>query len=1074
MPRYPFLFNHFARIIFGAILAAMVMTSCQTNYSDDLKEVLAGLDGPVDYSSEIKPILSDRCFACHGPDDAKREAGLRLDLPAAAFGELPDNPGKRAIKAGSPNQSQMVLRILSEDQEMIMPPPESNLSLNTHEKALLIKWIDQGAEYKPHWAFTPPQTPPLPKVNDEDWSDNPIDLFVLEALDMRGMKPSPPATKEILLRRVAFDLTGIPPTVDQIESFLADSSPQAFERVVEEMLSNPTYGERMAVDWLDLARYADTHGYTVDRYRDMSPWRDWVIKALNENMPYDQFVTWQLAGDLLPNPTREQIIATGFNRNHQQNMEGGIVDEEFRVEYVADRTNTLGTAFLGLTLGCARCHDHKYDPVSQEEYYQLFSFFNQINEAGQIDFSNAMPVPTLLLTDEKVDSIVDYLDQKMDGLENAMAASAENERFESWMTRERHKIAAKKLPAGLIAHFPLDRHTNNRLVPGRAGVMRQQFISEDIPAKYQNGRKGAGLRLDGDAWLDLGDVGIFDRHDAFSVALWINLPETLSDGVIFHKGDGAALYNFRGYHLALKDDRFELLLARTTPNNAIVKYVDHVPKNEWIQIVFAYDGLGKAEGLQLYINGRKQTGKTKVDNLYKSILFNRKKEPGLQLGARWRGIGVKGATIDDVMVFNRALTEMEAIQLYDPLHFSSLCRTAVNGQSASIDKDLWKAYYTATQNQEWRAQQEELRRWLVKKAEVLDTVPELMVMEEMAERRPTFVLDRGQYNVYKHEVKPDVPASLSTMKANLPRNRLGLAKWLFDPTHPLTARVAVNRYWQLLMGHGIVQTAEDFGNQGSLPTHPKLLDWLAHYFQSSGWDVKALLKKIVLSRTYQQSSIASADRLVQDPDNEWYARGPSERLAAEMLRDQALFASGLLNEQIGGVSVYPYQPENLWKVNGGKYLAPTREQVYRRSLYTIWKRSVPHPTQSTFDAPDRNECQPRRQKTTTPLQALILMNDPTFIEAARVLGAQISKDKDKGLSLAFVQLTGRKPTSEEVTLLNELQSLEVKKFRAAPEKMEGWLSTGLTKVESKEKVLLAANTVVASTMMNMDASLIKR
>ena len=1057
------------------IVPAIFLQACGPTLPDDLQVAMAQLPEDIDYSMHIKPLLSDRCFACHGPDEAKREAGLRLDIEEEATAALVESPGKFAIVPGRIGQSEVFHRILSSDPEQLMPPPESNLSLTTEEKALLLAWIKEGATYKPHWAFTPPQKPDVPEVKNSSWPKNEVDHFILKSLEERNWQPATPASRDILLRRISFDLTGLPPTEAQWQRFMSSRDEDILEQLVDEFLASPQFGERTAVDWLDLSRYADTHGYTVDRYRDMSPWRDWVIKALNENMPYDQFVTWQLAGDLMDNPTREQKIATAFNRNHQQNMEGGIIDEEFRVEYVVDRTNTLGTAFLGLTVSCARCHDHKYDPISQKEYYQLFSFFNQVNEAGQIDFSNATPVPTLLLTTPRVDSITQYLDQQINDANGQIAnARTKVSAFDVWLKNDRKELSTQRWPEGLVAYFNCDQTLKNNIRGSQIGVLRQQHIKEDIQPNFGPGKKGQGLHLDGDAWLDLGKVGVFDRHDPFSVSVWVNIPKDVENGVIFHKGDGAALYNFRGYHMALKNNRIELLMACTTPNNAIIKYAEDLPRDAWSHVVFTYDGTGTADGLKYYLNGVEQVTETEVDNLYKSILFDRKNEPGLQFGARWRGVGIGNSQIDEISVFDKTLTAIDVGFLFSPDKFKLLCEAEVTKLNAD-QKDLWRAHYFAHFVNPIKKSKAERRHLLLKKAKLLDTVQELMVMEERSKPRASYILDRGQYDAYREQVYASTPSAILPMDPTLPKNRLGLAKWLFSPEHPLTARVAVNRYWQLLMGRGIVKTAEDFGNQGSLPTHPQLLDWLAMHFSESGWDVKLLLKLIVLSSTYQQSSQATEEKLRDDPENIYYSRGPSDRLAAEMLRDQALAASGLLDDRIGGQSVYPYQPDDLWKVNGGQYRAPEKDQVYRRSLYTIWKRSVPHPTQSTFDAPDRNECQPRRQKTTTPLQALVLMNDPTFVEASRELAQEILKvDAREGITKVFVRLTGRQPAEMEMNLLLELREKEILNFQENPRKLEGWLNAGLSNSQESNRVMLAANTVVASTIMNMDASLIKR
>lgn len=1053
--------------------------SCGPDLPAEIDAVTDQLPEKLDFNIHVKPILSDRCFACHGPDKAKQKAGLQLDIPETAYAELPESPGKYAIKPGNLNGSEVFHRLITTDPERIMPPPESDLALTDYEKAVLIRWIQEGAEYKSHWAFIKPESSEPPEVEQD--AINEVDHFVFRKIAQQGWTPQPEADKALLLRRLSFDLTGLPPTPEEIDAFLADDAPDAYEKQVDRLLASPQYGERMASDWMDLARFADTHGYTVDRFRDMSPWRDWVIQAFNKNMPYDQFVTWQLAGDLLPDPTREQLLATGFNRNHQQNMEGGIVDEEFRVEYVADRTNTLGAAFLGLTMECARCHDHKYDPISQQEYYQLFSFFNNVKEAGQISWDNATPVPTMLLTDPQVDEITRFLEEKVDQERSAMSdlAQAQESVFNDWLEGSRNALLQKgPWPNGLVAHFPLeDAGLANRLDPRNKGTMKQQHVQHAISPNLQKGFTGQGLLLDGDAWLDLRPAGVFERHQPFTVGIRAHIPASLKNGVLFHKGEGAALYNFRGYHLAIKDGRLEMLMAHTTPANAVVEYVADFPREEWIQLTLTHDGTGTAAGFKLYINGKEANTEVETDNLYKSILFGRNNnEPGLQIGARWRGQGAKGTTVDDIVVFDRELTALEVIQMASPEQWEALCKKPA-AQLSSSERQMFQAYFLHQQTPQYQRHQLEIENLLARRNATLDTVQEIMIIQEMAKPRPAFILERGQYDAHGEQVFPATPERIFPMPEDLPKNRLGLAQWLFHPDHPLTSRVVANRTWQQFFGRGLVPTTEDFGNQGELPSHPELLDWLAVQLMESNWDMKVLVKTIVMSATYRQSSQAPKVVMEGDPENIWLARGPSARLTAEMLRDNALSAGNLLVKKIGGPSVKPYQPEGLWRINGGRYTADKGDKLYRRSLYTIWKRTVPHPTQATFDAPSRDNCTVRRQKTSTPLQALVLLNDPVYVEAARAIGYLISRSDNpkSGIEQAFQRLTGRPPAAGELDLLLELQQAELQKFTQQPEKIKGWLSAGeFVPLDDQEPALLAANTVVASTILNADATIIKR
>ncbi|MDH3650488.1 MAG: DUF1553 domain-containing protein, partial [Saprospiraceae bacterium] len=936
---------------------------------------------------------------------------------------------------------------------------------------------------KSHWAFIKPELRSEPTSFNIEWGHNTIDNFILAKVEAIDRRPSKEADKETLLRRVAFDVTGLPPSLNDMNQFLVDQSPGAYESVVDRLLASPQYGERMATDWLDVARFADTHGYTVDRYRDMSPWRDWVIKAFNDNMSYDQFVLWQLAGDLLDAPTREQLIATGFNRNHQQNMEGGIVPEEFRVEYVADRTNTLGTAFMGLTMECARCHDHKFDPISQKEYYQLFGFFNNVNESGQISFNDAMPVPTILLTDQETDETLKFLSGQIEKTKAEMheIEEASKDELQRWFEQGRSRILheLKGLPDNLVARYRLNSIPFiNSMKHSQEAHMEQQFVSTQIIPQLVEGVEKMGLKLDGDAWLDLDQVGVFDRASPFSIGIWVKIPERLENGVLFHKGEGAILYNFRGYHLALKDNRLELMMAHTAPDNAIIEYVNDIPRERWTHLMMTYDGTSSAEGLQLYVDGTEVQTEVATDNLYKDILFgySTQSEPGLQIGARWRGIGAKGTIVDEIMVFDRQLNSLEVLQTVDPSSLAKMLQKSVD--SLSVDEvEALHAFYLQHHVPARKTKLSQLHKLRQEVNEVVDTVQEAMVMREMPQPRATYVLNRGQYDVPLDKVEPGTPVNILPFPDSLSRNRLGLATWLTSPDHPLTARVLVNRIWQQFFGKGLVSTAEDFGSQGSLPTHVELLDWLAVDFQSADWDIKRLVKMIVMSATYRQSSIGEATDRMDDPENLYLSRGPSLRLTAEMVRDNALTASGLLVRKIGGPSVRPYQPEGLYAIQGTTYQQDSGEELYRRSMYTFWKRTIPNPTQSTFDAPTRANCTVRRQKTSTPLQALVLLNDPIYLECAKVIGEQISKsvDASEGIKTAFRKLTGRHPHETEMKILLSLREEELIKFVEYPERRKGLLEIGSYAISgSIDPSQVAANTVVASTILNADATLIKR
>ncbi len=1044
--------------------------SCKMDLPEPVELASQDLPEQIDFNFHVKPILSDKCYFCHGPDLTNQKAGFSLHTEEEAFSLL-ENSGKRAIVPGKPGSSELVHRILSHQAEIQMPPPESNLPLTEYEKALLIRWIEQGAEYKKHWAYLPPKRSEPVKVNSPVPLVNAIDTFIVARLEKEGLPLQAQADKETLLRRLSFDLTGLPPTVDELNAFIADHSPDAYEKAVDRLLASPHYGEKMATNWMDVARYADTHGYSVDRYRAMWPWRDWVIDAFNQNQAYDEFITWQLAGDLLPNATKAQKLATAFNRNHAQNMEGGIVNEEFRIEYVADRTNTFGKAMLAHTMECARCHDHKFDPVSQKEYFQLFSFFNQVDEAGQISWDDAMPVPTMLLTDERQDSIIQFLEQSIQQKEQEVEQLRKQPSAILTSSPNPSKYS-QYLQRGLLAHFDFN-HTVQNQFPNRLDPTQKAKISEAqswkktvLEPTLTQGRNGKGVLLNGDDPLALGKVGIFSRAQPFSIGIWVKIPQALENGVIFHKGQGAILYSFRGYHLAIRDNKLEALMAHTWPYNNIIKLsTQEIPKEEWVHLTLTYDGSSTAEGLRLYLDGDELSMAVEKDNLYKDILFPKlEEEPGLRIGARWRGTGIKGAEVDEVTVYGRSLMEAEI----------GLLSGKETTLSATQEKELTMVHQSAPYREKQRALVD-LRRSL---NALLDSIPEIMVIDELETRRKTHLLERGAYDAPGEEVSEGTPVHILPLADSLPRNRLGLAQWLFSPENPLTARVIVNRYWQSYFGTGIVKSAADFGNQGDLPTHPSLLDWLAVAFMESGWDIKAMQKLIVMSATYRQSSKTSPELLEMDYDNALLSRGPSDRLTAEQLRDNVLYASGLLVPTIGGESVKPYQPAGLWRFNGTTYVPDEGEKLYRRSLYTFWKRTVPPPTMNTFDAPSRSYCVVKRQKTTTPLQSLALLNDPQFIEAGRALAAKALHERastKERLTYIYRALTSISPDDKALRILETYYEDQKADLKQDPEKVDGWLEIGeWTNQSNLNRHDMAAYAIVSSMIMNSSAATKKR
>jgi hypothetical protein len=1070
-------------VFFLGLVAWLLLTSCTPDLPKEVASAYVTLPDKLDYNLHVKPVLSDKCFSCHGPDKAKQKAGLRLDDESSAFGDLPESPGKVAIDPGDLNGSELFHRIMSNDPDYRMPSYKSHLSLSAKEKAILIKWIEQGAVYKPHWAFVKPEKSDVPEVEAQNWTKNPIDNFILQRLEQEKIEPSQEATKQLLLRRLSLDLTGLPPTLEEIDAFINDNSVEAYEKQVDRLLNSPHYGEKMSVDWLDLARFSDSHGYTVDRIIDMSPYRDWVINAFNTNFSYDKFIHWQLAGDLMPNPSKEMLIATAFNRIHPQNMEGGVIEEEFRTEYVVDRINTTGVAMMGLPVGCARCHDHKFDPISQKNYYEMFSFFNNVKEAGQISFDDATPSPTLLLPSAAKEKIINYLKNKIAKQENKIDEIAKNSEkdFAKWLhSKAYQQFDQEGIPtSGLLAQYNFDKGSLiNAANPRLSGLMKREF--NGVPGEkpvFEKIGNGKALVLNGDEWLDLNPIGVFRKSDPFSISVNVFIPKNLNEGVIFHKGIAERTYNYRGYHLYVKGDKLEMCLAHVAPSNAITKVsIRTVPKDKWLQLTMTYDGSSRAGGMKLFENGEELEMETTMDQLTKDILLNLKEQPGLQIGAWNRGWGLKNGVVDDILVYNRALTEMEVKGIADQKLWSSI----VSKQPTELtqqDRAAIKSYYTDVVHLGMKAAQQELKHMRAALSDSTENIPEVMIMQEMPERRKAFILQRGNYDLFGEEVFPNTPEAILPFPKQLPKNRYGLAQWLTDANHPLTARVAVNRYWQNFFATGLVKTSEDFGNQGEMPSHLELLDWLAVTFIESGWDVKKLCKLMVMSATYRQDSKANPLMVERDPENRLLAHGPAVRMTAEMIRDNALMASGLLNKKIGGRSVKPYQPDGLWEINNTSYKADTGDDVYRRSLYVLIKRSVPNPTLATFDATARSYCVMRRQETNTPLQALVTLNDPTFVEAAKVIGEQISSSSNsrKAITEFYRKLTGQMPSDKELNLLEGLQQKQLKNFRADLKKTKGWLAAGQYSVNKNiEPALIAANAVVASVIINSDATLMKR
>lgn len=1006
-----------------------------------------GRADPVRFNRDVLPILADRCFACHGPDAAKRKGDLRLDREADA---------RKAV--GKADASELIRRITSADADERMPPKATGRELSKTEIDTLRRWIAEGAKWEKHWAFVPPLRPEPPTVSDPTWARTPIDRFVLARLEQAGLKPSPEVDRATLIRRMSFDLTGLPPSPTEVDAFVADKSPDAVERLADRLLASPRFGERMAWRWLEAARYADTNGYQTDAGREMWRWRDWVIAAYNRNLPFDQFTIEQLAGDLLPGATLDQRIATGFNRNHRGNAEGGVVPEEYAVEYVADRVETTSTVWLGLTLGCARCHDHKFDPFSQREFYQLFAYFNNVPESGHaVKYGNSppfikAPTPEQAKRLETLTETVAVMEREL-----KRRRGAEDEAQTRWeKTVKPADLREWEPDRGLLAHLPFK-------LPDHLDV-------RDGKQTMSPGRIGMALDLDGKRFAEAGDIGDFGFYDRFSIAFWVK-PRGLNGAIVSRTVEEP---RGEGYGVHLANGKVLVHLTKRWLDDALrVETVDRLETDRWHHVTVTYDGKRLAAGAKIYLDGVEAKTTALFDELNQTF---QTKEPfrigsGGGPGSRFNGL------VDEVRLYNRVLDPSEAQILAVADSPGTILAKPAADRSAGEAAKL-RAYYVAkAAPAAIRDAHEALYDVREVRRKFADAIPTVMVMEEMSTPRESHVLIRGQYDRPGAKVAAAGPAAL----ANPPNggNRLDLARWLVGPDNPLTARVAVNRIWQQLFGTGLVATGEDFGTQGAFPSHPELLDWLATEFVRSGWDVKGMHKLIVTSATYRQSSRLPKELPASDPNNRLLSRFPRYRLSAEMIRDQALSASGLLVENQGGPSVKPYQPAGLWdELSGvGDYVSDTGDKLYRRSLYTYWKRTAPPPGLSAFDATARETCWVRENRTNTPLQSLTLLNDVTYVEAARKLAELVlhscTTTHDQ-IVLAFRRVTARIPTDAERKVLRRALERQLADYRSDPASAAKALKVGESVVDTRvDPVELAALAAVCRMILNLDEAVTK-
>ena len=1007
----------------------------------------------VEFGRDVQPLLSDRCFACHGPDAAQRQAGLRLDVREAAV--VPSMSGQVPIAPGDPADSELMQRVSSADLARRMPPAYAGLApLEADEVEILRLWIEDGAEYSTHWAFVPPERPALPDVSRPGWLRQPLDAFVLARLDAEGLTPSPEAAPSAWLRRMMLDLTGLPPSIAQVRSFklaVERDREAAYVRAAERALSSPRYGERMTMDWLDVARYADTHGFNNDSERSMWRWRDWVIDAFSSNLPYDRFLTEQLAGDLLPGPTIDQRIATGFNRNHVINSEGGIIEEEYRVEYVADRVRTLGMAWLGLTVECARCHDHKFDPISQEDYYKLFAFFDSVPELGEAGrVANAVPMMPAPTAGQRAQ--IANLRSRIEDLERADNASA-----------ARFQPRPSTLSALIAPEYPYNADFFMGCEDGsHAGIAGHGCGAREIDPQTE-------IKL--------------EEHGAFTLSMWFRADVEHQDAPLFsaidYSPDPASSQYGEGIGLRSTGGEVELRLSKRYPAYSITVRSDGAglrPK-QWHHFAAVYEGSegkrsmrAEAAWVRLFVDGREIGTQVLHDDAQSAAKFVKPYRLGLDNS---RAGGEFAGRFDEVAVWRRALDEDEVRAVFE----AAALPWAVSRAGSRLERRwLYRKLNPAGELASLRQQLFAVERAL----------PTTMVMQDMDSGRQTHVLMRGRYDSPGDPVAPAVPeALLGKWPEGAPKNRLGLAMWLTSGRHPTAARVVVNRFWQQIFGLGLVKTSGDLGLQGEMPSHPELLDWLAVDFADSGWDVKRLMRNIVLSAAYRQDSAAGEQLRDMDPENRLLARGPRFRLPAESIRDQALALAGMLSGRLGGPSVRPYQPEGLYDgvvvgadYPGTKWEQDEGENLYRRSLYTFWKRTLPHPTMTVFDAPDREFCTVQRSITNTPLQALTLMNDPTFVEASRKLAERVLRESgpnpSERLAYLFELVMSRSPTGEEQRILDDTLRAIFESLSEEGADPGGFLEVGASAPSPGFDVdEVAAYAMVASMVLSADEAITK-
>ena len=1029
---------------------------------------------PVGFNKNIRPILADACFHCHGPDPGTRKAGLRLDTEAGFFtakeGETP------TVIKGQPDQSSLYQRLLSKDEDEIMPPPEAHKELKPAQIALVKEWISQGAPWEAHWSLIPPRRAPEPQVKDASWVKNPVDRFILAKLESAGLKPAPQADAHALIRRVSLDITGLPPSPELVARYLDPAQPgkisdAAYSALVDELLKSPAYGEHRARYWLDAARYGDTHGLHFDKPREMWPYRDWVVKSFNRNQPFDQFTVDQIAGDLLPKPTEEQLIATGFQRCNITTNEGGTIDEENLANYAADRVQTLGWVYFGLTTNCAQCHDHKFDPITQRDYYSMAAFFRNTTQKPKDGNVKDGLGPVLVLPNEKDRPRWTALPTEIAAAKSTQDATRKNAapKFEQWLASAKPEELDKDVPTkGMIAHLPLNEGVGSE-VTGVCGATKTFKATGEVTWR-PDGKLGPAPIMKPGGTFEIGDTGNFEKNQPFSYGAWVRAGRAGIFGGILARMDEKDGY--RGWDLWQNDTKLAVHIISKWPDDAL-KVSTAKPAlrpGVWQHIFVTYDGKGKAGGVRIFVDGVDTPVKAETNALKGSI----KTSTPTRIGQRSHTQLFTEGGVQDVRIYDRQLnpTEVQTLSKVGPLRSMLAAK-----KRAPKQKEALFEHYLVTRDADYQSALATSTRLTAEQDAIKGRSPITHIQEEKMDTKPMAnILMRGAYDKPGDSVEAAVPAALGKLPSDSPKNRLGLAQWLVSADNPLSTRVTVNRFWQELFGSGLVKTSEDLGIMGSAPTHPELLDWLAVEFRESGWDVKRFFKMLVTSAAYRQATIITPEKIEKDRDNSLLSRGPRFRMDAEMIRDYALAISSSLSPRMGGPGTMPYQPENVWEVVGmgtERYTQDKGENLYRRTMYNFWKRMAPPPSMDIFNAPSREVSCVRRDRTNTPLQALVTMNDPQFIEAARNLAQKAMSTPDPLTFIAERVLCRPLKEKEKPILAASLADLR-KHYTTSAADTDALLAVGESKPDVKlTKAELAAWTMLCNQLMNLDEVLNK-